>query len=113
MRKFIVVLGAWLMLSGAACSPPTSPAAAPSSRTPAAKPAPSELEHVESLIEAIADDMVAIANSFSGGPNDPHGPVSDPYTLKQDQARLAEATDNARALLLEMQKLQRGVTGGR
>jgi hypothetical protein len=80
---------------------------------PGGQPAPPDPRRVNEFLAGIADDMGAIAASFSGGLNNPHDPVSDPIALKQDAARLAAATSKANDLLAEMERLQNGAPGDR
>ena len=53
---------------------------------------------VNQLLSGIFDDVGAIAQSFSGGPDDPRGPVVDVATRNQDARRLEAATEKANQL---------------
>jgi hypothetical protein len=65
-----------------------------------------QLDSVRVLMGGIFDDITAIAESFAGGPNDPHSPVVDPSALARDKARLDSATNKAQALSDELRRLQ-------
>lgn len=58
--------------------------------------------HARDLLAGIFQDVGAILNTFEGGPNDPHNPVTDPQTLKQDSQRLDAATRKANELASEL-----------
>jgi hypothetical protein len=62
-------------------------------------------QRIEDLLTGIFQDVGAIANSFEGGPDDPHGPVTNAAARTQDQARLDAATDKAQRLAGELQQL--------
>jgi hypothetical protein len=66
------------------------------------------LQHARDLLLGIAQDVDAIFNSFSGGPDDPNGPVSNSVTLAQDRERLDAATRKASELATEVSNLQNG-----
>lgn len=53
----------------------------------------------------IFQDVGAILNTFAGGPDDPHSPVTDQQTLKQDSERLNAATRKANELASELSNL--------
>lgn len=98
-------------------SPPV-PASAPSSAAGVPRPAASapaaagpdvpRLQRVQQLLAGIADDIMSILESFSGGPDSPHSPVSDPSALHDDANRLGAATDKARDLADELDRLRQG-----
>jgi hypothetical protein len=52
----------------------------------------------------IGQDIIAIYQSFAGGPNDPHSRVNDPAALSQASAHLNAATAKANALRDELQQ---------
>ncbi|MGI9145011.1 MAG: hypothetical protein ACR2IK_00425 [Chloroflexota bacterium] len=85
----------------------------PPSNAPTLQPDPPAAQRVPELLAGIADEIGAIAASFAGGPNDPHDPVNDPVTLKEDAARLNAATSKAYELLEVMQRIRNGAPGGR
>ena len=64
--------------------------------------------NVNQLLAGIFDDVGAIARSFSGGPDDPNGPVVSVATRNQDAERLHAATEKANQLADELQHLQDG-----
>jgi hypothetical protein len=68
----------------------------------------SSIPHVDQLLAGIFDDVGAIANSFSGGPDDPQGPVVNTATRSQDEERLQAATDKANEVADELQHLRDG-----
>jgi hypothetical protein len=95
-------------------SKPRQPSAAnPPRATPDPSPALPDLQHVRDLLVGIAEDIVAIAESFSGGLDNPHDPVLDPLVLQQDRDRLAAATRKANELRAEMDRVKVGEPGGR
>jgi hypothetical protein len=57
------------------------------------------------LLAGIFQDVGAILNSFSGGPDDPSNPVANSATLKQDSEHLDSATQKAEQLATELGKL--------
>jgi hypothetical protein len=63
--------------------------------------------HITELLGGIFDDVGEIARSFTGGPDDPHGPVVDAATRSQDAQRLQAATDKADQLAQELQRLKK------
>jgi hypothetical protein len=63
---------------------------------------------VNQLLAGIFDDVGAIARSFSGGPDDPNGPVVSAATRNQDAVRLQAATVKANQLANELQHLKDG-----
>jgi hypothetical protein len=65
-----------------------------------------QLDRARDLLTGIFDDVAAIANSFAGGPDDPHSPVVDRTALAQDKAHLDAATQKAQALADELQRQQ-------
>ena len=71
-----------------------------------------DLGRVRDLLVGIFEDVDAIFNSFSGGPEDPKGPVRDQRALNEDSSRLAAARQKADQLAGELTKLQ-NQTGGR
>jgi hypothetical protein len=52
----------------------------------------------------IGQDIIAIYQSFAGGPNDPHSPINDPAALSQASGHLNAATAKANALRDELQQ---------
>jgi uncharacterized protein with von Willebrand factor type A (vWA) domain len=52
----------------------------------------------------IGQDIAAIYQSFAGGPDDPHSPVTDQASLRQASAHLDAATAKANALRDELQQ---------
>jgi hypothetical protein len=65
-----------------------------------------QLDRARALVGGIFDDISAIAESFAGGPDDPHSPVADKAALARDKARLDSATDKAKELSSELRRLQ-------
>ncbi len=63
-------------------------------------------QRVQDLLGGIFQDVATIVESFSGGPNDPRGPVSDSGTLARDKASLDAATQKANDLAAELSKVQ-------
>ncbi|MBV8713870.1 MAG: hypothetical protein JO020_02565 [Chloroflexi bacterium] len=63
--------------------------------------------HARELLTGIFQDVGSILNSFTGGPDDPHSPVTNSVTLKQDSARFDSATQKAQQLATELGKLDR------
>ena len=61
---------------------------------------------VRDLLVGIFEDVSSIGNSFSGGPDDPQGPVRDDRALNNDSARLDAATRKANQLGSELSRLQ-------
>src|SRR5437588_5159282 len=53
---------------------------------------------VRDLLVGIFEDVGSIANSFSGGPDDPQGPVRDDRALNKDSERLDSASRKANQL---------------
>ncbi len=68
----------------------------------------SSVPRVNELLGGIFDDIGGIAKSFSGGPDDPNGPVVNAVARDQDAARLQAATDKANQLADELQQLRDG-----
>jgi hypothetical protein len=64
-----------------------------------------QVEQARELALGIVDDISAVANSFAGGPDDPHSPIVDRVALNQDAARLQAATDKANRLASELPRL--------
>jgi uncharacterized protein with von Willebrand factor type A (vWA) domain len=52
----------------------------------------------------IGQDIIAIYQSFAGGPDDPHSPINDRAALSQASAHLNAATAKANALRDELQQ---------
>jgi len=63
---------------------------------------------INQLLAGIFDDVGGIARSFSGGPDDPNGPVVSAATRGQDAERLQAATDKANQIADELQHLKNG-----
>jgi glycerate-2-kinase len=61
---------------------------------------------VRDLLAGIAQDVAAIYESFAGGLDDPHSPVSDPVALRQAASHLDAATARAHLLVDELGKAQ-------
>lgn len=61
--------------------------------------------HARDLLTGIFQDVGAILNTFEGGPDDPHNPVADQRTLKQDSERLDAATRKANELASELSNM--------
>jgi hypothetical protein len=74
-------------------------------------PGPPDLsgaQRVRELLAAIFEDIASIADSFSGGLDNPRNPVSDPNTLKRDSARLDAATRKANELAQVLDTIRNG-----
>ena len=67
---------------------------------------PASFAHVEELLTGIFDDVGAILTSFSGGPDDPNGPVTNGTTLSKDAARLDAASHKAQDLVVELNRIK-------
>jgi hypothetical protein len=98
VRKLLLLVGACVCLGagGGSLSAGTLP----------------DMGRVRDLLVSIFEDVDAIFNSFSGGPDDPKGPVRDQTALNEDSSRLAAARHKADQLAVELSKL-RTQTGNR
>ncbi len=66
----------------------------------------SSVPRVNELLGGIFDDVGSIARSFSGGPDDPNGPVVSARTRNQDAQLLESATDKANRLASEIEHVR-------
>jgi hypothetical protein len=71
-------------------------------------PDPFVAVRVRELLAAIFEDIASIADSFSGGLDNPRNPVSDPSTLKRDSERLDAATRKANQLAQVLDTIRNG-----
>lgn len=67
---------------------------------------PASFRHVQELVLGIFEDVGAILNSFSGGPDDPKGPVTNATTLRTDAERLNAASRKAHDLAAELSRIK-------
>jgi len=99
------------MLCAVACSAPAQPEPVATQLGRAQHPGPpdlSEAARVRDLLAAIFEDVASIADSFSGGLDNPRNPVSDPNTLKRDSERLDAATRKANQLSQVLDSIRNG-----
>lgn len=68
-------------------------------------------QHVQDLLTGILQDVGAILNSFTGGPDDPKSPVTNRSTLQQDVAYLDAASQQAQELANELNRPENGSNG--
>jgi hypothetical protein len=70
-----------------------------------------EAQRVRELLTSLYDDIGSLLSSFSDGFAGPHSPVNDPNALTQAAERLDKATNTARDVLAELDRIQNGADG--
>jgi hypothetical protein len=110
-----------IVLCAAACGAPaqndSSPRTLMDEQVGRAQPTPTAPDvtpfvRVRELLTAMFDDIASIADSFSGGLDNPRNPVSDPVTLKRDSDRLDAATRKAHELAQVLETIRNGAHDG-
>ena len=111
------LIGVCIVLCAVACSAPAQPEPVAPQVGQAQHASPPDLSaavRVRELLAAIFEDIASIADSFSGGLDNPTNPVNDPNTLKRDSERLDAATRKANQLSQVLDTIRNeGQAGGR
>jgi hypothetical protein len=96
-----------------AAPPPAPEQRAPPSSLPDVDDKLKTMGRMRDLLTGIADDVLAIFGSFSGGIDSATSPVNDPAALRDAAARLESARGKAEVLATEVQSIEGGRTDGR